>query len=603
MPNKNIIEAKNLIFTYSDAPDALSGKVTAAVKGISIDIERGSFVAIIGHNGSGKSTLAKLLSGILLPNGGSVQVYKQDSEAPLDCANEEHNFDIRSTVGMVFQNPDNQLVATIVEDDVAFAPENLGIEPRKIRERVDKALMTVGLSQFASHDTHKLSGGQKQRVAIAGILAMNPECIIFDESTAMLDPQGRRDIMNTILRLRDEGVTVVLITHYMNEAALADKIHVVHEGKIAFSGTPTEVFSDKKMLSACKLEAPQCTLLADELHEFLPKDAPCVINIDLAVNVIEGALEDRAVPKKEYIPHEARKISKTEIENNPHNPILEFENVSYVYGEGTPFRRLALDNISFTIPRGKVTGLIGHTGSGKSTLSLLMNGLISPNHSGRVFLDGADINGKGVSKRGTRFKVGLVFQYPEYQLFEETVEKDIAYGPRNMGLSEEDIKERILYAAHFTGIDEQMLKKSPFELSGGQKRRVAIAGVIAMDPEILVLDEPAAGLDPRGKSEILDGLCDFRKKRDNTLVIISHSMEDIATYCDNIITMSDGKILMEGSPSEVFSCHDMLISNGLAVPEVTEILDRLKKDGYDIDDRFYTVEDAAKEIKKLFNSK
>ncbi len=282
--------------------------------------------------------------------------------------------------------------------------------------------------------------------------------------------------------------------------------------------------------------------------------------------------------------------------------MLEFKDVSYVYGEGTPFKKTAVDNVSFTIPEGKVTGLIGHTGSGKSTLSLLMNGLLAPS-SGKVLLNGVDINAKGTNKRDVRFKVGLVFQYPEYQLFEETVEKDIAYGPRNMGLSEEDIQERILYAAHFTGIDREMLKKSPFELSGGQKRRVAIAGVIAMDPEILVLDEPPAGLDPKGKSEILGSLCDFRKKRDNTLVIISHSMEDIGLYSDNIITMADGKILLSGTPKEVFSHHDTLINNGLAIPEVTTILSRLKKDGYDVNDSCYTVEDAAQELKRLFVKK
>lgn len=282
--------------------------------------------------------------------------------------------------------------------------------------------------------------------------------------------------------------------------------------------------------------------------------------------------------------------------------MLEFQNVSYVYGDGTPFRKVAVDNVSFSIPEGKVTGLIGHTGSGKSTLSLLMNGLLAPS-SGKVVLNGEDINAKGINKRDVRFKVGLVFQYPEYQLFEETVEKDIAYGPRNMGLSEEDIQERILYAAHFTGISDEMLKKSPFELSGGQKRRVAIAGVIAMDPEILVLDEPAAGLDPRGKSEILSALCDFRKKRDNTLVIISHSMEDIGLYSDNIITMASGKILLSGTPGEVFSHHDTLVENGLAVPEVTEILSLLKKDGYNVNDSVYTVEDAAAELRRVFSQK
>ena len=279
--------------------------------------------------------------------------------------------------------------------------------------------------------------------------------------------------------------------------------------------------------------------------------------------------------------------------------MLEFQNVSYIYGQKTPFEKTAVDNVSFTVPDGKVTGIIGHTGSGKSTLSLMMNGLLAPT-SGRVLLGGKDINAKDSRLRDIRFRVGLVFQYPEYQLFEETVEKDIAYGPKNMGLSEEDIKERILYAAHFTGISDEMLKKSPFELSGGQKRRVAIAGVIAMDPEILVLDEPAAGLDPKGKSEILGSLCDFRKKRDNTLVIISHSMEDIACYSDNIITMSGGRILLEGTPSEVFSHHTELRENGLSVPEVTEILARLKKDGYDIDDSCFTPETAAESIRALF---
>lgn len=299
MSNKNIIEAKNLIFTYSDEPDALSGKITAAVNDISIDIERGSFTAIIGHNGSGKSTLAKLLSGVFIPGEGSVQVYRKGCDTPLDCSNEDHNFDIRKTVGMVFQNPDNQLVATIVEDDVAFAPENLGIEPSEIRKRVDAALETVGLTAFAGHDTHKLSGGQKQRVAIAGILAMNPECIIFDESTAMLDPQGRRDIMDTILSLREKGVTVVLITHYMNEAAMADKVVVVHEGKVAFSGTPKEVFGNKKMLSDCSLEPPQCAMLLEKLSDLLGCGNPCAINTQEAVSVIEKALKEHGImPEK-----------------------------------------------------------------------------------------------------------------------------------------------------------------------------------------------------------------------------------------------------------------------------------------------------------------
>ena len=283
--------------------------------------------------------------------------------------------------------------------------------------------------------------------------------------------------------------------------------------------------------------------------------------------------------------------------------MLEFENVSYVYGEGTPFRKVALDNVSVKIQPETVTGIIGHTGSGKSTISQLMNALLKPT-SGRVLLDGKDIWDKDCDRNAVRHRVGLVFQYPEYQLFEETVGADIAFGPKNMGLCDEDIKERVLYAAHFTGISEDMLNKSPFELSGGQKRRVAIAGVIAMDPEILVLDEPAAGLDPKGKNDILGSLCDFRKKRGNTLVIISHSMEDIALYSDRIITMSGGRILLEGTPSEVFSQSELLKQNGLAVPQVTEILSRLRLSGFELDASRYTLDGAAQEIMRaLFDKK
>ncbi len=264
---QNIIEAKDLVFKYEDEEETLPERIPPALSGVSINIKRGSFTAIIGHNGSGKSTLAKLLSGVFLPTSGTVKIHPKDSDKSLDCTNEDDNFDIRKTVGMVFQNPDNQLVSTIVEDDVAFAPENLGVEPQEIRKRVDDALKTVGLSEYAGHDTHKLSGGQKQRVAIAGILAMNPECIIFDESTAMLDPKGREDILNTILKLKNQGITAVLITHYMNEAAMADEVFVINEGQLLTSGTPKEVFSQLELLRTAGLEPPQAKSLVHELKK------------------------------------------------------------------------------------------------------------------------------------------------------------------------------------------------------------------------------------------------------------------------------------------------------------------------------------------------
>ena len=279
--------------------------------------------------------------------------------------------------------------------------------------------------------------------------------------------------------------------------------------------------------------------------------------------------------------------------------MLEFKNVSYIYGKKTPFEKAAVKNVNLTIKDDCVTGLIGHTGSGTSTLAQMMNALIKPT-SGQVLLDGQDINAKDYNTPKARFEVGLVFQYPEYQLFEETVYKDIAYGPKNMGLSDEDIDERVQYAAHFTGITQEMLQKSPFELSGGQKRRVAIAGVVAMDPKILVLDEPAAGLDPRGRNEILAGLCDFRRKRGNALVIISHSMEDIAVYSDEIIAMSGGEVLVHGTPEEVFTKSELLAESGLDNPQVTDVLSRLRKMGVDVESNKYTVSEAYEALKKLF---
>lgn len=253
-----IISCQNVSFRYETEREEMQH----AVKDVSLDIKRGSFVAILGRNGSGKSTLAKLMNGILTPNSGNITVFG------MDTSREENLLPIRRRVGMVFQNPDNQLVSNLVEEDVAFGPENLGLPPKQIRSLVDDALKAVGMSEFSKHSPHKLSGGQKQRIAIAGILAMKPDCILFDESTAMLDPQGRREIMETILRLnREEKITVVLITHHMDEAVQADRVVVMEDGLIVRDGTPKEIFSDVPFLHEAGLDAPQVTELIHMLSE------------------------------------------------------------------------------------------------------------------------------------------------------------------------------------------------------------------------------------------------------------------------------------------------------------------------------------------------
>ena len=278
---------------------------------------------------------------------------------------------------------------------------------------------------------------------------------------------------------------------------------------------------------------------------------------------------------------------------------LSLKNISYTYGEGTPFEIKALNNVSLDIKSGKVTGIIGHTGSGKSTLVQMLNGLLKPT-SGQVLLDGVDIWEKPKEISKVRYKVGLVMQYPEYQLFEETVKKDIAYAPTNMGLSEEEIESRVLEAADFAGVDSSLLEKSPFDLSGGQKRRVAIAGIMAMRPDVLVLDEPAAGLDPRGKNLILSGIREYQRKTGAAVVLVSHSMEDMAKYCDEIIVMAGAELIMQGDCDEVFSKSSSLTDIGLDVPQITKIMMKIKASGIDVNDGVYTIDSAYDEIVKLF---
>ena len=269
--------------------------------------------------------------------------------------------------------------------------------------------------------------------------------------------------------------------------------------------------------------------------------------------------------------------------------LLKLEGVSCIYGKGTPFEIKALDGVSVGFEKGCVTGVIGHTGSGKSTLVQMLNGLLKPTE-GKVLLDGKDIHESKKELARVRFRVGLVMQYPEYQLFDDTVAKDIAYGPRNMGLSEEEIAVRVKEAASFVGLSEELLDKSPLDLSGGQKRRAAIAGVVAMRPEILVLDEPAAGLDPRGKNEIFEGLLAYRRAHNATLILVSHSMEAMAKYCDNIVLMKNAQVVKTGSVAEIFAEPSLLYEAGLAMPAVFEIAEKLRERGIPLSGELYTVE-------------
>ena len=275
------------------------------------------------------------------------------------------------------------------------------------------------------------------------------------------------------------------------------------------------------------------------------------------------------------------------------------KNVSYVYGEGTPFRVVALDGVSLNIKKGKLSGIIGHTGSGKSTLLQMLNGLVKP-VSGKILVGEDDIYSSKKLRREAAFRVGLVFQYPEHQLFEDTVKRDIAFGPKNMGLSDEEIEVRVREAAQFVGLDDEILEKSPFDISGGQKRRVAIAGILAMKPDILVLDEPASGLDPIGRREIFGGLENYRRATGTTMVIVSHSMEDMARYADDLIVFENGRVIMQGTKEEVFAREDELRAIGLELPQITRLVRRLADMGVNISRDIYTVDEALDALTSLY---
>ncbi len=282
--------------------------------------------------------------------------------------------------------------------------------------------------------------------------------------------------------------------------------------------------------------------------------------------------------------------------------IIKTENLSYVYGEGTPFRKVAIDNINLEIEEGELVGIIGHTGSGKSTLIQHFNGLLKPT-LGKVIIDGEELFADKSRLRDIRFKVGLVFQYPEYQLFEETVYKDISFGPKNMGLSEEEIDRRVRETCRLVGLKDEVLNKSPFDLSGGQKRRVAIAGVMAMEPKVLILDEPTAGLDPHGRDRILGLIKEYHKEKKSTVMLVSHSMEDVARTVSKILVMNDSRVFMYDTPERVFAHSKELTDMGLTVPQITRVFDKLKEKGIDFDDEVYSVKYASELILKLLNKK
>ena len=585
----SIIRAKELVHEYIRRDE--EGNVEAiqvALDHVNLNVEPGQFISILGHNGSGKSTFAKHINALLTPSEGTLYV------DGMNVSDDEYTFAVRQTAGMVFQNPDNQIIASVVDEDVAFGPENIGVPTEQIITRVEKALKMVGMYKYKSHSPNKLSGGQKQRVAIAGVMAMEPKCISLDEPTAMLDPDGRADVLQAVHTLnKEKGITVILITHYMEEVVDSDYVFVMEKGKVFMEGTPREIFKDVDLLKQHSLDVPQVTLLAHELKKAGLNLPDCVLTRKELLEALKenyGHLIRNQIGGGKLDFPESHPSKK-----NPADNVMILDHVSYKYSPGTSYEVTALDDVSLNIKEGEFIGIIGHTGSGKSTLVQHFNGLIKSTE-GSIYYRGQDIYDKDYDIRDLRTQVGMVFQYPEHQLFETTVFKDVQFGPKNQGLDEKEQIKRAYEALGLVGLPEEFFLASPFELSGGQKRRAAIAGVIAMKPAVLILDEPTAGLDPKGRDDILGLISDMHEKRGDTVILVSHSMEDVANYVDRIIVMDGGKPVYDGTPKEVFAHYKELEKIGLAAPQVTYVMNDLKAAGFDVKTDATTVEEAKEEI-------
>lgn len=609
----DIINAIQIVFDYvrRDENDKIVEK-TRAVDNLDLKISAGDFVCVLGHNGSGKSTLAKLINGLQLPTEGTMYVSGKNT------ADENLIWDIRKEAGMVFQNPDNQIIASVVEEDVGFGPENIGVPTEEIWKRVDQALAAVDMEAYRLKSPNRLSGGQKQRVAIAGTMAMRPNCIILDEPTAMLDPNGRKEVIQTIRELnKTAGVTIILITHYMEEAVDADRIIVMDKGRMVMDGTPREVFSRVQELKAIRMDVPEITELAWRLQNNGLPIRGTVLTIEELVEQLKEILPQQAVFEPEFVKKAPQHLEISD-------PVIRIRHLSHVYQKDTAMESHALKDISFDIERGSVTAFIGHTGSGKSTLVQHLNGIlkgtdgeilvrfrddralyrydVKPEKKLKADEEGfLNIQDPGFNMKQLRFKVGLVFQYPEYQLFEVDVLNDVMFGPKNQGLTEKEARQKAESALRLVGLGEENWQKSPFELSGGQKRRAAIAGVLAMEPEVLILDEPTAGLDPAGRDDLFREILGLHEKTGMTIILVSHSMDDVARFADHAAVLEKGELRMYGTPEEVFRRYQELEKMGLGAPQMTNLIHALKDAGIRFYERPDTVDEMCECISDLYN--
>lgn len=557
-----LIQVENLHYR----PDSYPPEKPDILNGISLAINEGDFIAIIGENGSGKTTLIQHFNGLLLPTSGRILV------DGMDTREQNNRKRLRLLVGMVFQNPADQIVASTVEEDVAFGLENLNVPTQEIRKLVAEQLSSADLSDDASRPPHLLSGGQIQKLALAGVLARNPRVILFDEPTSMLDSLSRELFMARICELNQHGMTIIYVTHHMEEAVHADQVVVLHNGTIALSGSPREIFQHKHNLYEMGVEVPEAVKLGSRLQN---------LGWDIKDDLLTPEELLEAVPV-----YERAHLNETQSNQQTEKPVKEnivtMENVHYTYLSGTPLAKSALHDLNLEVSTQRLHGIVGSNGSGKSTLLQHINGILRPDQ-GIVHVGPFELEDPATSLRDVIRLAGLVFQNPETQFFEVFVGEEIAYGPKQFEM--DDVRNRVRQAMAMVGLDFEDYKDRRLEtLSGGEKRKVALASTLILDQDILLFDEPTAGMDPRSREELLALFLKLQKDG-KTIIIASHRIEELARVSQDISVMGNGKMIQTGVSQAVLSDLTTISQANLLPPLLAKITHKLVEKGWPIDDK------------------
>ena len=554
-----IIQIDNLRYR----PDSYPVERPDILQGISLAIDPGEFIAIIGPNGSGKTTLVKHLNGLLLPTHGHVIVDGHDTLLP------ENRRIIRQLVGMVFQNPEEQIVASTVEEDIAFGLENLNLSTSEIISRVNEQLAFADLSEDAKRPPHLLSGGQIQKLALAGVLARRPSVILLDEPTSMLDSRTREAFLEKIFQLHQQGLTIIFITHHMEEAVHADRVLIMNQGQILKSGSTTDIFINTNNLHEIGLEKPEVVGLTEEFRTIGWEISQNVLTFDQLSAEMPAFKLSKGFPK-----HRSEEIPLETKEN-----IVAIKNLHYTYLAGTPLAKHALQGVNLKVAAGGIHAIAGANGSGKSTLLQHLNGILKPSQ-GSIQVCDFDLTKATISLRDVIREVGLVFQNPESQFFEVFVGDEIAYGPKQFQM--EDIRERVRQAMGLVGLDFNAFKDRRLQtLSGGEKRKVAIASTLVLDQQLLLFDEPIAGMDPQSRQELL-ALINSLNQQGKTVIITSHRLEELARMTRRISIMAQGQVKCTGPTSEVLSDVETLKKSQLSPPLLTRVSHALINKGWPI---------------------